>query len=37
MKAARMGVSRQAASVLFTPSRPAEFLLQTRRANSARA
>lgn len=32
MKAARMGVPREAAAVIFTPSRPAEFLSQTRRA-----
>ncbi len=32
MKEARMGVPREAAAVLFTPSQPAEFLLATRRA-----
>lgn len=31
VKQARMGVPREAGSVLFTPSRPAEFLLDTRR------
>ncbi|MEZ5372316.1 MAG: hypothetical protein R2704_06195 [Microthrixaceae bacterium] len=36
LKSARMGVPRQADSVLFTPSRPAEFLLEARRTGLGR-